>query len=272
MRCNKTYLCLVVILLSSFFILLYQNRERFENKYTLSLLIICKNEGMIIDEFVQHYKWQGIEHIYLIDNGSTDNMKEVLAPYINEGYISYYYLPEQQKQIVHYNTVYKMIRYETKWLIVCDADEYIYNTNKNDTILSYISLLPNTINRVFINWKMYSSSGFITQPESIRKSFIWRRNSLDKDGKCIINTKYTNSLAIHYHNHDDAPSENIDINNPPELKLNHYTIMSKEYFTKIKTNRGDAYDNSKKRDITYFESYDKSDSEVIDEDLKNLLE
>jgi hypothetical protein len=119
---------------------------------------------------------------------------------------------------------------------------------------------------------MYSSSGFITQPESIRKSFIWRRNSLDKDGKCIINTKYTNSLAIHYHNHDDAPSENIDINNPPELKLNHYTIMSKEYFTKIKTNRGDAYDNSKKRDITYFESYDKSDSEVIDEDLKNLLE
>jgi hypothetical protein len=253
------------------YISFYPKNEYFntDHKYTLSLLVICKNESMIINEFVNHYKWQGVEHIYFIDNGSDDNMLEIIQPYINEGYITYYYKPEKHSQITHYNNVYDEIKNETKWLIVCDSDEYIYNRTKNKTILDYVKRLDyNEIPGIQLPWKMFGSSGFKEQPkENIRSSFVWRKN--DKiSHKLILNTSLTNSLDIHYHKY--MKGENL-INDPDELALNHYIVMSEEYFRKVKMTRGDV-DSTKytdMRDMKYFENHDFK--EVIDEELKNLL-
>jgi len=226
---------------------------------------------MIIHEFIEHYKWQGVEHIYLIDNDSTDNMKDVIQKEIYDGYISYYYMPEKHKQIEHYNTVYKNIRNETKWLIVCDADEFIYNIRENNTILSYINRLDDSVNSIELPWKLFGSSGHKIQPKSIRTSFIWRQKDDDKDFKNIVRTKNTTALEIHEHEHT---KNSYKIINPYELKLNHYAIMSEEYFKEIKMSRGDV--NTDKfetiRDMTYFEKYDKNGSEYKDEELKNLVE
>jgi glycosyltransferase involved in cell wall biosynthesis len=249
--------------------------EHFENnppqsyKYTLSLLVICKNEGMVIDEFIQHYKWQGVEHIYLIDNGSTDNMVQVLASYISEGYVSYYNLPEQHKQIDHYNTVYNMIRNDTRWLIICDADEYIYNRTSGDTILSYLKNINDDICAVVLQWKQFGSSGHIDQPQSIRKSFVWRSPS-NTNIKSIVNTINTPALNMHTHVFLENKQQ---IYYPNELALNHYAIMSEEYFKKVKMNRGDASTSDAHfqtvRDMSYFSTYDHKD--VLDEELKNIL-
>jgi hypothetical protein len=237
-------------------------------KYTLSLLIICKNEGMIIDEFVKHYQWQGVDHIYLIDNGSTDNMKDVLKPYIDEGYVSYYYLDEPHKQVAHYNTVYAYMKNETKWLIVCDADEYIYNRNKDENIASYVNKLDsNEISSIELNWKMFGSSDYKTQPiNNIRTSFTWRQKNINSDLKSIVSTKLTSKILIHSHEYIKTNA----INNPPELALNHYAIMSEEYFKKVKMTRGDVYNKEVQniRDMKYFEAYDHK--EEYDDELKNL--
>jgi hypothetical protein len=268
------FVLLVVILIASLLhSTLFKIREVFNNtyKYSLSLLVICKNEGMVINEYIQHYKWQGVEHIYLIDNDSTDNMKEVLMPYINQGYVSYYFLPERHKQIDHYNTIYNEIKNETKWLIVCDADEYIYNKQKNDTILTYLNTLEDTINAVELPWKMFGSSGHIKHPDSIRNSFTWRSNKYwgDENVKSIINTKNTYLLDIHKHKYIE---NTVTIKNPDSLNINHYPIMSEEYFRKIKMPRGEvsaevSFQNI--RDMKYFNLYDFKD--VQDEELKNLL-
>jgi hypothetical protein len=239
-----------------------------EPKYTLSLLLICKNESMVIDEYIKHYKWQGVEHIYLIDNGSNDNMKEVLNPYINDGYISYYYLDERNQQIKHYNTVYIEIRNQTKWLIVCDADEYIYNRNKEETILTYLNSIDyNTISAIELSWKMFGSSDYKTQPiNNIRTSFVWRQKELHTLIKNIINTKFTDSLEIHSHKYNGGTR----IKDPPELALNHYAIMSEEYFKTVKVKRGaaDGAENNNIRDMNYFNAYDHK--EEYDDELKNL--
>ena len=61
------------------------------------------------------------------------------------------------------------------------------------------------------------------------------------------------------------------VDNPQQLSLNHYAIMSREYFSKVKMTRGDA-DNQKVdniRDWNYFDRYDHK--EVEDEELKQLL-
>lgn len=253
-----------------------QHTPRNIYKYDLSLLVICKNESIIIEEFVKHYKWQGVEHIYLIDNDSTDNMKELIQNDIYNGYITYYYMPEKHKQIEHYNTVFSNIKNETKWLIICDADEYIYNKTPKKTIASYLNTLDNSINSVTLSWKMFGSSGLKIQPDSIRKKFLWRKKDYDpndKNVKNIVRTMHTDSLEIHEHIHKDT-DKIYNIRNPSELALNHYCIMSEEYFKEVKMSRGDV--NTDKfetiRDMSYFEKYDKNSSEVKDEELKNLVE
>jgi glycosyltransferase involved in cell wall biosynthesis len=239
-------------------------------KYTLSLLVIAKNEEMVIQEFIEHYKWQGVEHIYLIDNGSTDNMVQVLTPYIHEGYVSYYFRHKPHVQIRHYNNIYAHIRRETKWMIICDTDEYIYNRTRGQTIKDYIDTVNyDTTNAVQLQWKMFGSSGYVTQPVCIRKSFLLRRIELDPEmnSKSIINTEHTNSLKIHTHNYKDRRREIIKC--PPELALNHYAIMSLEYFQKVKIARGAADVVRNVRNMDYFHRYDHK--EIQDMELNDLL-
>jgi glycosyltransferase involved in cell wall biosynthesis len=267
-------LSVILLLIVSLLTLFYQNRENFVTayKYTLSILVICKNEGMVIDEFVKHYKWQGVEHIYLIDNGSTDNMKQVLTPYIDEGYVSYFSLPEQHKQTQHYNQIYNStIRNETHWLIVCDTDEYIYNRTPGETIISYIKNITDDVCAVVLRWNMFGSSGHKEQPQSIRKSFIWRKSNSDDTVKSIINTVNTHTINVHSHEYTENKEQ---LFHPTELKLNHYAIMSEEYFRKIKMANGDVSSPDKGlqtiRDMNYFERYDHK--EVQDDELKKLVD
>ena len=43
-------------------------------KYKLSLCTVIKNEVEYINDFLEHYVNQGIEHFYIINNNSTDGV------------------------------------------------------------------------------------------------------------------------------------------------------------------------------------------------------
>ena len=74
--------------------------------YYLSVLCIFKNETMNLKTWINHYLWQGVDHFYMIDNGSDDNPLEILQDYINKGIITYFYRPERHQQIEHYKFVF----------------------------------------------------------------------------------------------------------------------------------------------------------------------
>jgi len=237
-----------------------------EYKYDLGLLVIVKNEEMVIDEFFKHYMWQGVDRFYVIDNGSIDSTKDIILRYPN---VAYYYLDGKHQQLKHYNTVFNEKRNECKWLIICDCDEYIYNREKGKTIKDYLLTLDHTeISNIELNWKMFGSSGHEKQPKSIRKSFTQRKKDYDNNTKQIISTALTKFLNIHWHKHFIKR----DIINPRQLALNHYAIMSKEYFSKVKMTRGDVATQKAEnvRNWDYFNRYDHK--EVVDTELKDLLE
>ena len=98
----------------------------------LSVLAIFKNETMNLKLWIDHYLWQGVDHFYLIDNGSNDNPLSVLQEYIDKGIVSYYFLPEQYKQVEHYRFVFDKanLKKETYWLVVCDLDEFFFGVDK----------------------------------------------------------------------------------------------------------------------------------------------
>lgn len=238
--------------------------------YTLGLIVIVKNEGMVIKEFIEHYKWQGVQHIYLIDNGCTDNTISIIQPYIDEGYVSCFEMLRHHAQTHHYTAVFNAhIKKECEWLIVCDADEYMYARTPNRSILDEIMVLDNTISCIHLNWRVFGSNGFKDQPASIRTSFVMCEDKLQKLGKSIVKCDVVDRLGIHCQRCNHGRT----INNPASLSMNHYSIMSWEYFSNIKMTRGDAafVHHDKTRNEQYFQRYDEAFGKHVHNELCNLV-
>ena len=261
-------------------------------KYDLSLLVICKNESIIIEEFVKHYKWQGVEHIYLIDNDSTDNMKELIQDDIYNGYITYYYMPEKHKQIEHYNTVFSNIKNETKWLIICDADEYMYLKNHTN-IVEYINYINGWGKQIVFYWLLFGSNYLESPPPNNSLIYNYNRCSYDKSiyadhivGKCMVDPKIldlktiNNTKILYPHSWYitknagivDVNGNNLKLdklgnllNNSTKVNINdnayiyHYELQSWKtyYLRKVSRNRDDI--NCKYTDLindkTIFDTY-----------------
>ena len=123
--------------------------------YYLSVLAILKNETMNLKMWLNHYLWQGVDHFYLIDNGSDDNPLSILQEYIDKGIVSYFYLPEQHKQLQHYRYVYDTIKLNTKWLTICDLDEFFFGLKH--PLVNTIKTLETKYDYIVCNWKMFGS-------------------------------------------------------------------------------------------------------------------
>ena len=220
--------------------------------YFLSTLSIVKNESMVIEEFIRHYKEQGVDHMHIINNGSSDNTSGLVLSFGD--FVTLYDLPEKHKQVEHYNNVYSKIQHTTKWLAVVDVDEYMFATEESKTLRDVLANKPTSTNYV-LNWNMFGGSGHVHQPQCIRRSFVYRVRGTHENVKSIVSTKITSKLTIH----NNTPSVPLE-----GCQLNHYAIMSREYFEKVKMVRGDvhnpAVDNV--RTWEYYKEYDAKD--VVD--------
>jgi len=263
-----------VALLFVIVISILQNKERFENEdeakfeVNLSLLCLIKNERMNLKVFIEHYIKQGVDRFYIVDNGSEDNPLEVLQPYIDSGYIKYFYMPEKYNQPEKYRQiiVQENLKEKTDWLIICDADEFFYGVPKklSDTLKDDF----NQNDYIQCNWRMFGSSGLKDHPESILKSIVHRQENLHKE-KYIFRPRKVNdvnNIAVHEINQSlNSVTEN------DKIRLNHYVIQSLEYYEKIKMKRGDVAHPSadNKHNMSFFNSIDSS-ATLIDETLANM--
>ena len=246
--------------------------------YYLSVLCIFKNETMNLKIWIEHYLWQGVEHFYLIDNGSNDNPLSILQEYIDKGLITYYYRPERFQQIQHYQYVFDNanLKNQTHWLTVCDLDEFFYGldhklSNKLKTLEYY--------NIIYCNWLMYGSDGLINHPTDIRTAIIHREPKLHINTKYIFKPKSiisSSQIHIHYilkyNKHTKLNHKLIHFANKL-IRLNHYPIQSLEFFKKVKMTRGDVANNNAEniRNINYFYSYNQNTT-YKDDVLKQLVE
>jgi hypothetical protein len=241
--------------------------------FYLSVLSIFKNETMNLKVWLEHYIWQGVNHFYLIDNGSTDNPLSILQDYIDKGLVTYFNLPEKYKQIQHYQYVFDKVdmKNTTHWLAVCDIDEFFYGLDhKLSTKLKSLEYF----NVIYCNWLMFGSSNLIKHPEDIRTNIIHRENKLHINTKYIFKPKSiitSKQIHIHYLLKNQFNIRKFHFANKL-IKLNHYSIQSLEYFQKVKMTRGDVVNKNSDniRDMNYFNNYNKN-TNFIDDTLKNLV-
>jgi hypothetical protein len=123
----------------------------------LSAVAIVKNEALYIEEWLEYHLLLGIQKFYIYDNESSDNLPEILQPYVRDGIVEYKYFPGSEKQVAAYNDVLQKAKQETYWLAAIDIDEFIVPV-KDETIAGFLKDFEQYAG-VEINWLMYGSSG-----------------------------------------------------------------------------------------------------------------
>mgnify|MGYP003705818041 CR=1 FL=1 len=258
---------------------------------------IFKNEAEGLEEWCKHYlEMQGVKHLYLIDNNSTDLWQAAVAPYRER--LTVFSRTRAHAQKDHYNSLLRMLKHKhlADWAFVLDIDEYLYPSGLG-TIASVVqtNLYFQTHAHISIRWKMFGSSGMVLQPSSIRCSFVNRMDENNKkhsfwrhdemiEVKSGVAIRYLQHFNVHSHvywnpdfTHTVSPTGKQRFLGEDELasgifQLNHYPIQSFDWFTRTKMTRGDSssarFDHV--RNINYFAKYDHN--ELEDKALANQID
>ena len=216
-----------------------------------------KNEAHILREWIEHYQWQGFDHILLLDNGSTDEWS--IKGFQNVTAVS---APIKHGQELQYNTIALpwLKQNSFSFAAILDLDEFIFSNDGRcvkDLVLDLFAL-DESVGQIFVQWSMFGSSGFYDQPASVRESFTLRLNgSFYGSGKSIVSVDRTEAFKVHRHVVQGTTIETTS------LQLNHYPIQSQSFFERIKMTRGaaDTPEHESVRDKVYFEKYDFKDYE-----------
>lgn len=262
----KLYFLIIIILVICIYYICNKKRKC-KQKYDIVVAAVFKNESHILNEWIDHYLYHGFDHIYLINDGSTDNYKEIIKPYIEKGKVTLFENKTKINSYPRQKFVYKKYLYpilcNSKWWAILDLDEFLYcpyEINVKNIIKKYDN---KDISQIHSRWVMYGSNGHIEQPELVVPNFLERKGSIESQVKSIF--KGNDLIDFDVHKHKVKGSSVID----ESLLINHYAIQSWKFFERVKMTRGDAdlYAQSVGlvRDKDYFDKYDYND--IIDDKL-----
>jgi hypothetical protein len=228
-------------------------------KYFLSVCLCVKNEAKYMEEFIKHYIHQGVEHFYIINNNSDDNIEEVIN---NSDYKSNVTLIRDNRDmgilknnkgsLGHYQLLqdhfYNIIKQETEWVILVDADEFMYGKN-GYTIKSYLSSLDENIGCIYVLWN-------IMNPYKDENNNLISEFSIKNNVK-RINHDLMNNLSK-YIKHANDFGKSIFKTKELENPLNLWIHLVKIYSAKTINNYGiekDVINNysDNKNNISYSE-------------------
>jgi hypothetical protein len=243
--------------------------------HTLSICAICKNEGIYLSEWIEFHCLLGVEHFYLYDNGSTDATRNILAPYIHAGLVTYTLWPEHPGQLTAYDHCLRTFGVRSQWIAFLDIDEFLYGTNGTD--LKLVLRHYEQFAAVYVQWLIFGCAGHQTQPEGpVIRNYTRRQSEGSRLGKSIVQPRYTDrSLNPHqfrYHTRHPVATDGQPINQRAPrsqhgahlervslepMRINHYVTKSYEECMR-KMRRGRAT-TTLRRQASYFDAHNGDD-------------
>lgn len=236
--------------------------ETFLDRVDLSVCAIAKNEAPYIKEWLDYHQLAGVKRFYIYDNESTDNLKDVLQPYIDQGVVVYRYYPGALRQMPAYNDCVKRYGDKTKWMAFIDLDEFIVPVEK-DSIPEFLKDYED-FPGVGVNWVMFDSNGHNTKPQG---GVIENYTRVHADDQYTVNHHIKSILqpkkcayimnphfCIYYEKAKAVTENKEEVGNPDfalpdaftktvsvnKIRINHYYTKSREeYMERLKKGRAD---------------------------------
>lgn len=240
--------------------------------YNFVVCSVFKNESHILDEWIQHYKMRGVDHIFLVNDFSTDDFLPIIKRY--EGYITLFnnniVMKEVNRQIIIYEKYFRPVLSKSTWVSILDMDEFLYSPS-NMTFNKIFEKYADS-SQIRVDWLHFGSNNHLYQPKSVINGFT-RRSIIDRTKPFYSHkTIFRGDRLLHFNIHFnivDGHTIQIDYKEDADtdLVINHYSIQSLEFFMNVKATRGDVnnwFEHSGiKRDRAYFDRYDINEIEDL---------
>ncbi|MEI0486187.1 glycosyltransferase family 92 protein [Brachyspira intermedia] len=251
-----------------------------EPKDYISILSTVKNEAPYIKEWIEYHKLIGVERFYIYDNESTDNLKEVLEPYIKEGIVIYNFFAGVGKQLDIYEDGIDRYGKNTFWMAIIDLDEFIVpveNYDLKDFLKSYEKYPA-----IAVNWIQFDGNDHVEKPkglviENYKRAFKLN-HPLNQITKSIVQPKYVMEyLTAHHFQYFNgfAVNENFEYskerdmpNSVKKIRIHHYATKSLEEY-KSKINKKDN-DGIIKNNMWMYKAEDSYIDNTIDKYIPEL--
>ena len=226
----------------------------------LSGCAIYKNEAPYLAEWLEFHRLVGFEKFHLYDNGSTDNHREVLEPYVREGFVEITDWPIHPGQIPAYEHCLKRVRHKARWLAFFDIDEFCYSpwgTPVSEVLGEYEQYAG-----VAVCIVVYGTSGHAEPPSGpVIANYVMREQEPRSMIKSIVDPRHTvECLNAHYfrylqriwpgicaevqavdEQHRKVPLGYAESATIEKLRLNHYYYKSeREAVEKFKHGQADT--------------------------------
>lgn len=247
-------------------------RQKTSPTYYLAICAIAKDEGDYFAEWIEWHKAKGVEKFYIYDNGSTDDTRLILKPYIDSGLVEYISFPGHRMQLAAYDDCLARHRFDVRWLAFIDLDEFIVPI-KDASIPDFLRRFEDRP-AVEINWLIYGSGGAKKKTdEPVMQRF--RHHSqydhpLNRHVKSIIDPRRVYGMIGCHEaaringkaadSHGDTITRNFKQRQPQQdiIRINHYAVRSRQEFVD-KQNRGRASGTQRTVPDEYFDRYDLND-------------
>ncbi|MBO7560155.1 MAG: glycosyltransferase family 92 protein [Alphaproteobacteria bacterium] len=254
--------------------------KKFTNEIAIGA--IMKDEGPYLKEWLDFHILVGIKKFFLYDNGSNDNTKEILSPYIEHGIVEYHYFPGKHMQLPAYLDIINNHTEDTRWLALIDLDEFLVPVH-HKTVTEFLHTLPQNFAQLVVTWVIYGSSGHIHKPDGLVIENYKHHAKKTWGVKSIVNPRllveykslHANFIAGWTIDNNGKKLGYINqTNNPPaydKLRINHYYTKSyDEYIARL--NRGSATTQSTQsyRGTDKFKEYDRN--EIYDDVMDRFIE
>lgn len=143
----------------------------------LSVAAIAKNEGTYIKEWIDFHKNFGVEHFLIYDNDSTDNTRDILAPYIRSGLVTCipwpWFLRTHNPQSLAYAHALAMLSGVSRWVAFVDLDEFLFSKQQPSLPQALAEFEDEPALGVY--WALFGTSGFATrQPGPVTQTYTRR--------------------------------------------------------------------------------------------------
>jgi hypothetical protein len=203
----------------------------------LAIGAIFRDEARYLPEWIEFHQRQGVERFYLYENNSTDAWQDALAPYRHV--VELHHWSEEHGQDSVYSDCIRRHRWDTRWLALIDADEFLFSPTGYQ--------LPDVLRdlrwvaAVGVNWRCYGPADDNERPDAPVVENCIRRardnHPLNRHIKSISFPAMTALPVINPHHcqmHGLSVRENKDriegpFRDPPTanlLRVNHYLARS----------------------------------------------
>ena len=221
-------------------------------RFDVSVMAILKNEAPNMEEWLCHHMAIGVDHFFLYDNGSSDELHEVLKPYADHGVVTTVYFPLRGLQRDANNHVVRFFGDTTEWIAYVDIDEFLVPQN-DESISTVMARYPDA-EQVLVSRKEFCYSGHRTPVEGLvteeyreYSEQVPRMGTSKTLAKPIIRPRGTARVGIHnaftvhgrtVNTSGQPTSEEATVIEEPSydnLQMNHYFTKSWEEFQAKRT-------------------------------------